>query len=67
MNEVGTRVRIARTGDSRIDQHASQGGQIEDTREVNDGGYCYTQVGIRAITGDLVWVNENEYEAEEAA
>lgn len=60
---IGTQVRIAQTGDKHIDQYAGQCGQIEDTREINDGGYRYTQIGIRTDAGDLVWVNENEYEA----
>lgn len=60
---INTRVRIHQTGDKHIDHYAGQTGQIEDTRKIDDGGYCYTQVGIRTDAGDLVWVNVDEYEA----
>ena len=63
MITIGTRVRIQRTGDERIDQYAGECGQIEDTREINDCGYRYTQVAVRTDAASLVWVNDNEVES----
>lgn len=63
MFTIGTRVRIRRTGDAAIDRYAGQLGHIEDTREINDGGYRYIQVAVSTDAGALVWVNDNEVEA----
>jgi superfamily II DNA or RNA helicase len=35
----------------------------ERTREINDGGYRYTQVAVKTDAGALVWVNADEVEA----
>lgn len=63
MKTIGDRVRIRHTGDEVIDRYAGQFGHIEDTREINDGGYRYTQVAVRTDAGALVWVNEDEADA----
>ena len=64
MTAVGARVCIQRTGDEAIDQYAGHYGQIEDTRTINDCGYCYAQVAVRTDAGDLVWVNDDEVRAD---
>lgn len=58
---TNSHVCIRPTGDPYIDRYVGQQGELVDTREVDDGGYRYTQVAIR-FGGEVIWVNEDEYE-----
>jgi hypothetical protein len=57
---VGADVLITITGDKDIDRYAGIPGKLIGARNVNDGGYRYTQVCVK-IGNDEVWVNDNEY------